>query len=167
MMKQNKSSDDKSKNNDTTDAVSKLVEISNMKYDDVIVNLKLIGQLKEDQRLRIRDNAFDIDQRYGHTLVRWLWSDSRDKSIEFLTKIVESAEFHSTRLNEEMETNNNDKDTNHKLNNLTNDLHASLNGIDKLRITYRNDHVFRSKLDVITDKIRVIIENNMDRKNKN
>lgn len=159
----NEKTDEKS-NKDIED---KKVDSKNFTYDEVLVNLKLIGQLKEDEKLRVYNNAIDIDNRYAQSVMRLLYGDSRDVTIDFISGLVSSAKSHSHKLIDQIipsDNSNDGKDIKHKLNNLTSDLTSCLNGLDKLKITYRNDHVFRSKIEVIADRIRVIIENNMNRK---
>lgn len=136
-------------------------------YDDVIVNLKLIGQLREDDRLRIHDNILDIENRFGQSLFRMVSGDSRTSTLIYIINLINSAQFHSSQLVNEIEhiVDKNDKyqkNLRHKLYNLTVDLNSCLNGLDKLKITYKNDHVFRSKIEIICDQIRTTTENNMD-----
>lgn len=137
-----------------------------LSYDDTLVNLKLIGQLKEDQKLRIYNSALDIDTRYAQSAMRAFCGDSRYSTIEFIAALVDSASKHSAELLDGLEDTPDDKDLTHKLSNITGDLNACLNGLEKLKITYRDDHVFRSKIEVIADKIRVITNDNMDIKRK-
>lgn len=145
----------------------KKIEPKDFTYDDILINLKLIGQLKEDEKLRIYNNSIDIDNRYAQSIMRLLYGDSRDATVEFISGLVMASKMQSHKLLDQIDPSDSaadNKDLKHKLNNLTSDLTSCLNGLDKLKITYRNDHVFRSKIEVIADRIRVIIENNMNRK---
>ena len=145
----------------------KKLEPKDFTYDDILINLKLIGQLKEDEKLRIYNNSIDIDNRYAQSIMRLLYGDSRDATVEFISGLVMASKMQSHKLLDQIDPSDSttdNKDLKHKLNNLTSDLTSCLNGLDKLKITYRNDHVFRSKIEVIADRIRVIIENNMNRK---
>lgn len=159
------SDDDKESSAFDTTIDKVLYEFKDIEYDEVLVNLKLIGQIKEDEKLRIHNNTLDIDTRYGQSFMRWCSSDGRYVTVEFISSLIQSAYRYSSKLLDEILTETDNRDFNHKLNNLTADLNSCLNGLEKLKITYRNDHVFRSKLEVIIDRIRVTVEKNMNRDN--
>ena len=50
----------------------------------------------------------------------------------------------------------------HQLNILTVNLNTSLNGLDKLKVTYKEDNIFIANIELIMDKIRIIVSNNMN-----
>lgn len=143
------------------------IEQREFTYDATLINLKLIGQLEEDQKLRIKGGeSLDIDTRYAQIFWRSLFGDSRDTTIDFISALVASARTHSHELLAKLELVPDDKDLLHKLNNITSDLNNCLHGLKKLKLTYKDDRVIKSKIKVIADKIRVISDDNISRRTK-
>ena len=136
-------------------------------YEEVSINLKVIGQVKEDEKLYIYNDTLHIDNRYFQTIRRLISGDGRDSTIDFICELLKSANLYFLTLLDSLRMNLDPKPINHDLNNLKTDLNFCLYGLEKLKITYRDDHVFRSTIDGMIDKIRVITENNMNRQTNN
>lgn len=134
-------------------------------YEELLTNLKLLSQVKEDDKLMADyGNQYSIDTRYYFQSVRrWIFGDSKDLTCGFIKNIIKSINFHSNDLIEKIDKNNKNKvDDILKLNNLTSDMISCRNGLENLKITYRKSPIFRSKIDIFIDQFRIRIEKNFD-----
>lgn len=138
----------------------------NFSYEEILINLKLIGEIKIDDKLRICNNNLDIDNRYMKSVIRKFYSDSRLNTIELINDLVEDSIIFSNNLIDKIVAVDSGNVENihykHQLNILTVNLNTSLNGLDKLKVTYREDNIFIANIELIMDKIRIIVSNNMN-----
>ena len=132
-----------------------------LSYEDLLTNLKLLSQLKKDQKLLDNSGNLDIDNRNIQALRRFFTSDGRDRTHELLTKIINSSNYHSECLMKSLISQEN-PDVRHRLQVLTADLSASRTGFRNLIITYREDESFLSKLDLRLDDLSVRIYKNLN-----
>ena len=58
-----------------------------LSIDDIIINLKIISKIKEDDKMIVNDKTMDVDSRNIQFVRRWLTSDNRETTINFITKI--------------------------------------------------------------------------------
>jgi hypothetical protein len=138
----------------------------NFSYEEILINLKLIGEIKIDDKLRICNNNLDIDNRYMKSVVRKFYSDSRINTIELINDLIEDSIIFSNNLIDKIVAVDSGNVENihykHQLNILTVNLNTSLNGLDKLKVTYKEDNIFIANIELIMDKIRIIVSNNMN-----
>ncbi len=134
-------------------------------YEEVFINLKLLSEIKLDDKLRVYGNNIDIDKRYVKSIARIIWGDSRNNTIRFINILINYATTFSNDLINTIKKMENDKHYKHQLNILTANLSGSINGLEKLKITYKDDNVFTANIDLILDKIRILIDNNMNNNN--
>ena len=130
-------------------------------YEELLENLKLLGQVKQESKLLINSGCLEIDNRVGQSVRRWFTSDSRESTHDVLKKIINSAEIYSEQLISVLKVRE-DSDTRHKLQNLIKDLAPARVGLRNLIITYRDDERYMAKLDICIDAIAVRIEKNMN-----
>jgi hypothetical protein len=138
----------------------------NFTYDEIIINLKLIGEIRIDDKLRIYGNNLDIDNRYMKSIMRTLYNDGRLNTIELINNLIDDGITYSNNLIDKIvgadSSNIENINYKHQLNMLTVTLNTSINGLDKLKITYKSDNIFIANIDLILDKIRKIVSNNMN-----
>jgi hypothetical protein len=64
----------------------------NMNPDNVILNLKIMTEVKKNDKLTFTDNILNIDrENIFQAFRRWYNGDSRTKSLEYINTIFESA----------------------------------------------------------------------------
>lgn len=144
-------------------SLTSLTESDDTKYfsfEELIINLKLLSQLKKDEKLISDKGNLDIDNRYAQSFRRWITGDGRDTTYDMLKKINKSANFHSENYINLLKEKNNE-DVRHNLEVLTRDLISSRTGFRNLLITYRDDESFLSKLDLCFDTLIVRINKNL------
>lgn len=136
-------------------------------FEDILINLKLIGDINVNDKLKISENSLDIDNRYMQSVIRTLYGDGRNKTIKFINSLIIHASYNSNSLisilnDKENIFENDNKHFKHQLNTLICCLNSSLNGLDKLKITYKDDNIFVANINLAQDKIRVLLTNNMN-----
>jgi hypothetical protein len=125
---------------------------------ELLTNLKLLSHLKQHDKLTCdnKNDVVEIDSRYYlQGIRRWICGDTRTETINFIDKLVVSAEYLSENLI--LSKNIDDK---HNLKILTEDLISSKNGLNNLKITYFDDKLFVSRIENYLEKIKLRIDKN-------
>jgi hypothetical protein len=136
--------------------------------DYVFLNLKIISQLKDGQKLRVRKindlDILDIDNRYIYKYFRGAYGDNRDNTMNVIKHIIDLAYNISDEiLNEETEESNQNKnkkspfdsddDNTILFRKLVTEMENSLEGLKKLKLTYEDDISISSMLELLMGKI--------------
>lgn len=132
-------------------------ELQIEKLEDVILNLKLISKIKQNDKMIIVNKVIQVDHRLLQPLFRWYTSDNRSETFNFITLIINKGiENLSSEKKEDMIYS---KDF------IKKELLNCLEGLENLGATYKNDILISSKIDLLKDKIKKIC--NFENKNKN
>jgi hypothetical protein len=135
--------------------------------DYVFLNLKIISQLKDGQKLRVRKindlDILDIDNRYIYKYFRGAYGDNRDNTMNVIKHIIDLAYNISDDIlyEETEETKNKTKkspfdsedDNTILFRKLVAEMENSLEGLNKLKITYEDDISISSMLELLMSKI--------------
>ncbi len=136
--------------------------------DYVFLNLKIISQLKDGQKLRVRKindlDILDIDNRYIYKYFRGAYGDNRDNTMSVIKHIIDLAYNISDEiLYEETEESNqkknkkspfdSDDDNTILFRKLVSEMENSLEGLKRLKITYEDDISISSMLELLMGKI--------------
>ena len=125
---------------------------------ELLTNLKLLSHVKQNDKLTCdsKNDLIEIDSRYYlQGIRRWICGDTRAETINFIDKLVVSAEYLSENLI--LSKNVDDK---HNLKILTEDLISSKSGLNNLKITYFDDKLFVSRVENYLEKIKLRIDKN-------
>jgi hypothetical protein len=151
--------------NNTSNNTSNLSKIQNIKIPEnlfhlmeLLTNLKLLSHVKQNDKLTcdIKNDIVSIDSRYYlQGIRRWICGDTRNETINFIDKLVVSAEYLSENLI--LSKNTDDK---HNLKILTEDLISSKNGLNNLKLTYSEDKLLISRVENYLEKIKLRIDKN-------
>ena len=136
----------------------------NESIDNNILNLKIITKIEENDKLITNNNLLKIDRpTLLQGMHRWIGNESRCNTIERLSEIYEAG-FNITDdlLNKEKSV----KEDTNELGNTNSQVFQkyiveftnSLNGIDNLRKTYKNDVLILSQLEMISNKVNTRLE---------
>ena len=113
--------------------------------DDTIVALRVIGMIREGQKVSVHDGVLIIEQGQTRTIVssimRWINGDNRNKTINYIKKIVNNGLL---LVNEEPR--------------VVAAFQESIAGINALKVTYAEDAVIVANLNVLEDKIKSSIK---------
>jgi hypothetical protein len=142
--------------------------------DYLFLNFKIISQIKEGQKLRIRKfnglDVLDIDNRIIYKYLRGFYGDNRDTTIIVIKNLVDLAyKITDDILQEEFNTKNenahqkkspfeSDDDNTILFRKLVLEMENSLVGLENLRSTYTDDISMISMLDLIIGKIKLRID---------
>jgi len=121
----------------------------------ILSNLTLLSKVQKYEKLVIkkRQNKSDInfeiqiDNSYLPSIKRFFYGDDRDKTIEYLNKLIN---YGIEKYNEEKK-----KDNKIGMNKIASLLESSKLGLSNLKITYNTDQSITSKIDIIIDTIDV------------
>jgi len=121
----------------------------------ILSNLTLLSKVQKYEKLVIkkRQNKGDInfeiqiDNSYLPSIKRFFYGDDRDKTIEYLNKLIN---YGIEKYNEEKK-----KDNKIGMNKIASLLESSKLGLSNLKITYNTDQSITSKIDIIIDTIDV------------
>jgi len=134
-----------------------------LSYDDIRTNLRLLCDIKENEKIMLSDKFMTIDQRYIQSLRRYITADSRTKTIDFIDFVANSAiHFCSTIIGngDKTEISGDDLD---KLLQFQALMNGTLSGLNRLAITYGSDKLSRAKIETIQSNIRTFDELHLKR----
>ena len=107
---------------------------------EININLKIIGQINEGDKLFVSQNLLQIDRSQrgiANASVRWYNNESRQQTMIQLNKIIRKA-FQHMRTDKLISQN----------------LEASLKGLIELKKTYIDDPTVVAQIDVLMEEIR-------------
>jgi len=140
----------------------------NLSIDKIIINLKIIALIKKYEKLSINNNnTLIIDDHYNlfyiQSIKRWLNNDNRQKTINYIEKIIQRTfdcmdDIYNEFKNELQKKNDVfEEDKENLLFRLSKEIINASEGLKNLRITYKYDSLINSQIQLILDKIRIKI----------
>lgn len=134
-----------------------------VKPEEILLNLNIISQIRENEKLCCPNNenlAIDTSSSYFQPLQRYWRGDSRCKTIEIITKVIDDTlTFTDKTLNNEINTDKNNKyfaeDNSHLLHRFLLNMQTAIKGLENLRITYTNDIPMQSKITLLIEKLQM------------
>ena len=145
------------KKDDELNKIEEMINKVEENIDNFIIlsNLTLLSKVQKYEKLIIkkRQNKGDInfeiqiDNSYLPSIKRFFYGDDRDKTIEYLNKLINCG---IEKYNEEK-----NKDNKIAMNKIASLLESSKLGLSNLKITYNTDQSITSKIDIIIDTIDV------------
>jgi hypothetical protein len=135
--------------------------------DYLLLNFKILSQVKDGQKLRVRNlnglDILDIDNRLIYKYLRGFYGDNRDSTLKVIKELVDLTYKITDEILKEEYDNKNHKtskspfdteDDNAVLfRKLVTEMENSLNGLNNLKETYADDISIISMLDLIIGKI--------------
>ena len=146
--------------------------------ESILTNLKIISNLKPNDKLTIKDNILVIDQPYYYQgVTRWWNQDSRTGTMVELEKIVNDTftiidNIYTSELQSKTGSSidNNfyykrsipesyfKNENSQQLQSFSSELSNAIKGLQNLKLTYKNDISICSKIDVMIEKITIRIK---------
>ena len=146
--------------------------------ESILTNLKIISNLKPNDKLTIKDNILVIDQPYYYQgVTRWWNQDSRTGTMAELEKIVNDTftiidNIYTSELQSKTGSSidNNfyykrsipesyfKNENSQQLQSFSSELSNAIKGLQNLKLTYKNDISICSKIDVMIEKITIRIK---------
>ena len=124
-------------------------------YDTILLNLKIIAQIEKGVKLTTKDGVLAVES-YGMVpefVRRWIYSDSRQKTIDKIKNTMDTAceQLKHLRVSEEP------KREYYEIK-IAKELFKCRKGLDNLKVTYHGDSSMVAKLDLIIDQIKFYSE---------
>lgn len=134
-----------------------------MHLNDVLINLKIIGQVKEFDKIRMEDHVEIDSPGYWRGMSRWWRGETRETTIIFLNNIICGEAF---RFIEEITTSdqngqqypNSCEPNRDLLQKFLLELKNVIQGLQNLKVTYVHDIPFKSQLEIVIENIQFRIE---------
>ncbi len=130
----------------------------NLTYEDIQVNLRLLADLKEAEKLMIDGKYITVDQRYIQTVRRWLTADSRHRSILFIDHVINETKRYCEEIVKLIKEDVHHKENMEKLLGLQSLLNGSQTGLSRLATTYNDDKLNRARIETIQNKIKTFCD---------
>jgi hypothetical protein len=137
---------------------------------DLLLNLRIISKIPENGKInRCENGLFSITTKnsYMDKIIRFVSGDNRSNNVKEICQLIDlviytvSELFNSKFYDEEIYPVAY-KDRKEKIMNYYTAMNMSLNGMDNLKNTYKNDEVTSSKIDLIVEKIKIFLKNYSD-----
>lgn len=121
--------------------------LKNLKIEEIILNLKMIAKIKQNDKMFIVNKIIHVDNRPFPGVRRWLTADGRTDTIFFIELVIERTfEYMNKDIdNEVFDTQN-----------IRKELLNIVQGLDNLSATYKLDNLVISKIDILKEKIQKI-----------
>lgn len=167
---------DLNENNNIEDSTQPEMNPNDMNIDQIIINLKIIALIKKNEKLSIRDidNSLIIDGQnnflYYQSIKRWYNEDNRQKTMDYINKVIHKTFEWMDQVYDEYKCNpNNDHDDDISeeifeedkealLLRLSKEVINAAEGLKNLRITYKNDSLVNSQIQLLLDKIKIKVD---------
>ena len=140
-----------------------------MSIDKIFINLKIISLIKKNEKLSIKEDqekSLTVDGNtnflYIQSIKRWINNDNRKKTLSYINNIIQNT-FDSMdqiyeNFNKEEKQNVFEEDDESLLLRLSKELIKASDGLKNLRITYENDSVINSQIQLLLDKIQIKVD---------
>ena len=134
-----------------------------MHLNDVLINLKIIGHIKEFDKIRMEDHIEIDSPGYWRGMSRWWRGETRDTTISCLTNVICGEAF---RLIDEIilaDTNgqqypNSCEPNRDLLQKFVIELKNAIRGLQNLKVTYVSDISLKSHIEIIIENIQFRLE---------
>jgi len=133
----------------------------NKDIDSILLDLKIISQIKENDKLVTSKELLEIDNSYFQSIKRYWNNDNRISSIEYIKNTVNrTLEFTDTTLNDTHTENKNIfiENNSHILQRILVEMTNAIKGLDNLKLTYNTDITVISAIDIYKEKLNMRIE---------
>lgn len=124
--------------------------------DNVIINLKVLAQIKTGERLTMHNTWFQIQQNnMFQSLIRWYKGDDRWSNMGAIKGVVNDG---INTLELYLESSNLNPSQKRYMESLYAELKTVTAGLQNFKETYRNDKALQANVDVLQDRIKSIVE---------
>lgn len=123
--------------------------------DQLLTSLKILGRLRQHERVSTTGDIVRIDGQQGmvQAIRRWWKGENREKNLETIGRIVDSA-FAQLEMIRTQTTESNKVFALR----LRTELSSTMQGLENLQSTYEDDSVSHARIEVLVDRIRTRLE---------
>lgn len=126
-------------------------DFTDLTYEEIQINLRLLGDIVQDEKLHISSDkkTMVVDNRVGQTARRWYSGDSRSKTLKFIKHVYDETEKLCSEIVNQVNNKDEPKENTEKLINLYGLIQQSAKGLDRLNMTYSDDKLCAAKIATI------------------
>ena len=125
--------------------------IFDINVENVLLNLKMISQIKPYDKLYMEEDLIKIDTpTVFQGIYRWIKDYSRGNTAENLNVIIKNVIDITNSLLEQKQNN----ESNVLCQQILIEISNALKGLSNLKITYKDDTFMSSKLDICKEKLK-------------
>jgi len=119
--------------------------------DNIILNLKMLSQIKPNDKLYTEEGQIRIDTpKLMQGIFRWFNDYSRSKTMSDLDTLIDNTLLF---VKNNIKIENRTEEDNRHCQKILVEVSKSVSGIQNLKITYSDDTFIQSKLEVINEKL--------------
>ena len=124
--------------------------------ENLMTSLKVLSQVKQNQKVATSEEVIRIEDQnaWFQSFRRWYNRESRDKKIESISRVIDTAFSQLELLQKKHSTASNQV----FLVRLQQELKNASSGLTNLRTTYEDDSVTRSRIDLLIERIGDTLE---------
>ena len=142
--------------------VDDLDNFADLSYMDVQINLRLLADVKEGEKLMVIDGkCITVDQRYVQSVRRYWTSDSRERTLRFINHLIESAKKYCNEAVDKVKKNESKQDNLEKLINIQSLLKNATTGLGRMVTTYADDKLNLATIDTFKSTITVFCDQDL------
>tara|TARA_R110002073_G_scaffold114961_1_gene252406 strand:- start:29 stop:406 length:378 start_codon:yes stop_codon:yes gene_type:complete len=111
--------------------------------DHILTGLKVIGMIKEGQKVSVRNGLLNIDDRRRGALtglIRWINNDNRHNTLSYIRNVVNNAISIASKTPEHRGV-------------IEDGLSGAITGLSSLSVTYSDDAAISASIDVMKERI--------------
>jgi hypothetical protein len=137
-------------------------DFKDLSYSDVQINLRVIQDLKEGERIMIvGGKCVQVDQRYGQSIRRYFTSDSRVRALDFIEHIIEWSKKYCKEAVAKISVNDDRQGNLNKLINIQSLLTSSLTGMGRFASTYSDDKLTSARIETFRSTIQTFCDEDL------
>lgn len=127
--------------------------------DQLLTSLKIIGRLRQHERVSTTGDIVRIDGQQGmvQAIRRWWRGETREKNLETIGRIVDSAFAQLEMIRAQSDSGNRVFALR-----LRTELQSTMQGLENLQSTYEDDSVSHARIEVLVDRIRTRLDEDVE-----
>ena len=141
--------------------------------DDILLNLKIIANIKENDKISTHTPALTIDgSSIFQCLKRWFYNNSREDTLEKIDKVIkrsfeitdatlENEVLKSQKLQHPHPSTDEDffkEDNSNIFQRFVVEMSNACKGLENMKLTYKDDISTQSKLDIMIHKLKMRVD---------
>lgn len=136
----------------------------NLTYEQVQINLRFLADLKEGEKVMITDGRFmTVDQRYAQSVRRYLTSDSRTRTLNFISHVITCTKNYCCSAVDSISKNQRRQINLEKLINIQSLLRNAKTGLGRLSATYSDDKLNLATIETFKSEIETFCDQDLKR----
>jgi hypothetical protein len=143
-----------------------ITNFDTLSIDEVLINLKIIGHIKKNQKLSIAEKLLDVDKYpFFQPLFRWINNDNRHDTVNFITHLLNESGRHTDELIDDIKKFKKDNvdeitkmHSEKLLISVRDELENAKQGLLNIKNTYNDNPKVKYTLERLSEKFDLVIE---------